>query len=406
MRTLLTIKKEGKLVYQDYSKSFTRHFLEALYLSHANILTGAPLASVIDVIGATRSVDGDSRGSATPTFSPKGNMLIDAPSGNGGVLVLSGQIDSAGAAQQFARTQRLAGHQFGIVIGTDNTLAAPADARLGARIFHGISGTVAASSQDSLLTGDAGDDNNQVTNAVIGFIFHPKKSILLTRIDLKVFRTGAAPGNVTLNVCGINMANSNVPLMDGTVLSTSNVVNANAWGAVSPGAWVPFTFAAPYVLQAGFSYYIYINPSQAAAGNYVNMRYISSALSTRDPINATTAGAPPANLTINTQRRHIYDVWGTVTPEMEYGGTSVYGLTVVNPNGSLNIARTFRNNSGEAIGVQECGLYMPLTRYFATSIQYGFIIFVVCAARDVIAPVVNVANGESIEVIYTPSITV
>jgi hypothetical protein len=405
MRTLLTIKKEGRLIYQDYSKSFTRHMMEALYLSHANILTAAPLASVVDVIGATRSVDGDSKGAVTPTYTPKGNMLIDAPSGNGGVLVLSGQVISAGGEQQFNRTQRLAGHMFGIVIGTDNTPATPADARLGARIYHGTSGTVAASSQDSFLA-DTNDDNTQTTNAVLGFIYHPKKSFLLTRIDLKVFRTGAAPGNVTLNVCGLNMATSITATMDINVLSTSNVVNANAWGAASPGDWVTFTFATPYVLQTGFSYYIYISPSQAAAGNYVNLRNANSNLTTSLPVKGSTTLVPPANLTINTQIRHVYDMWGTVAPEMEYSGTSIYGLTIANPNGSLSIARIFRNNSGEAIGVQESGIYMPLTRYFATSVNYGFLIYSVCAARDVIAPVVNVANGESIEVIYTPGITV
>ena len=60
MRTLLEAKhfsKEGKLLpdsYKGWSKSFTKHFIECLYLSHANILTGAPY-TLADVIGKHNS---------------------------------------------------------------------------------------------------------------------------------------------------------------------------------------------------------------------------------------------------------------------------------------------------------------------------------------------------------------
>jgi hypothetical protein len=107
----------------------------------------------------------------------------------------------------------------------------------------------------------------------------------------------------------------------------------------------------------------------------------------------------------------MIDPRGSALAEMEYGGCGMYGKAIANPNGEFSIARLFRNSSGEAIAVHEVGLYAAVTRYVYR--EYNTVYtrkvgdsWAACAARDVVAPAVNVADGETLEVVYTPQITV
>ena len=100
MRTLLEVKhfsKERKLLpdsYKGWSRSFTKHFIECLYLPHANILTGAPY-SLTDVLGSTtRLVDADSNTPASSLFS-KANMQLVGPGGYGMVNLPMGDTYSS-----------------------------------------------------------------------------------------------------------------------------------------------------------------------------------------------------------------------------------------------------------------------------------------------------------------------
>ena len=43
------------------------------------------------------------------------------------------------------------------------------------------------------------------------------------------------------------------------------------------------------------------------------------------------------------------------------------------------------NNSGNAITVQESGIYLPVTRYWLSLTNYDYNNFIVCAAHDVFA---------------------
>jgi hypothetical protein len=107
----------------------------------------------------------------------------------------------------------------------------------------------------------------------------------------------------------------------------------------------------------------------------------------------------------------MIDPQGSALAEMEYDGCGMFGKSIVNPNGEFSIGRLFRNNSGEAIDVQEVGLYAAVTRYRYREYSSIYVYKVgdawaACVARDVVAPAVNVANGETLEVVYTPQITV
>ena len=167
------------------------------------------------------------------------------------------------------------GHAIGIQIGRSNTAVTPTDAFLNDRIAHGVRAAVGSSNLDSLTSGDDTDRNYANTGGYIGIIYRPLRSMVMSDIQFKCFRTGS-PGNVTVIVVGIANRTFGNLCADSTVIATSNVVNANLWGNASPGALVTFTFASPPVLHAGFTYYIAITPSQASGSNYVNIRSLST----------------------------------------------------------------------------------------------------------------------------------
>ncbi len=412
IRTLLTVKHfshEGQLLHkhQDWSKSFLKHFIEGLYLSHAQIAGATPyIATDGDVPGSlTRLVDGyQSPSAGAPYIYPKVNLRVVGPGGGGGLYAPNGG-EGAGAPGFPAVLQGtfLPGYNIGIVVGRNNTAVTPTDATLVDRVAHGRNGLVAvAASIDSVLVGDTTDSSYAVNNALIGFIYIPKRSFTLTRADFKVFRSGN-PGNVTANVACIGGLTASAAAVDTAPIGTSDVVDANLWGNVSPGAWVTFTFSTPVKLKAGFAYFIYIFPCQVSAGNRVNVRTIAVTPAVGRQIYGTAAASGGAISTGNFQ--WLYDLWGTAGAEMEHGATDIYGYSVVNPNASFIMRRIFMNNSGEAITVQEAGIYIPLAHYITGLGGFDFNAFVFCAARDIFAGIA-VANGESLEVDYTPSITV
>lgn len=404
LRTVLTINKNGRLVYRDYSRSWTKHFMEALYLSHANITSATPLATIKDIMGSEVRA-ADTEGSHPAVASElKSNLLAAAPAGHAGILLQNGGSGNNDLA--YGRAHWVSGNSFGIMIGRDATAATPSDYRLIDPIGHGIGATVAVAASLESFTAEDGDVNSQTTNSAVGAIYVPKRTILVTRIDMKCWRTGN-PGNVTMRVGGVKNSAVNQVSSESTTIGESDVVNANLWGNATPGAVVTFTFSTPVLMLAGLPYFCYIYPSQSGAGQYVNIRYKNLGVAQNGPIKTfVNAAAHPGALSI-TDYHHVYfDIWGTIGAEMEWGGTDFYGFTIADPNASFSLSRLFRNNSGESIEVNECGLVVPVMRYFTVTENYAFNSFMVLAARDVIAPHIDVADGENIEVIYTPSITV
>jgi hypothetical protein len=110
-------------------------------------------------------------------------------------------------------------------------------------------------------------------------------------------------------------------------------------------------------------------------------------------IGTSNTAVTPADNKLVTQINH-----GGAATQMLYGGCEVYGLTFVNPNGSMIIRRFFENVSGGGITVEEVGIYAG----GPTSLANGYFF---CIARDVTGGVV-VADTELLEVTYTVQITV
>jgi hypothetical protein len=409
MRTLLEVKhrsKDGLVLpdsYRGWSRSFTKHFIEGLYLSHANILTGVPY-TVSDVMGSTnRSVDGDGVG-PTNTGNAKANMQVLGPGGYNAVPLFMGDKYS-GVANGFAAFTWVPGHVFGIMIGRSNTAVTPTDVMLNDRIHHGTHGSIGVLTNiESYLPTDLVTETYTNTNGYIGMVIMPKRSCSMTDIQFKCFRTGN-PGNVTAVLIAIDTRSGGPLVIDSAVIATSNIVNANAWPSTSGTASMQtFTFASPPYLQAGFTYFIGITPAQASGGNYVNLRGVT--IGTQPNSSAWAATALNTNMSQQSMQLN-YQIDGTAGAEMEYGSTELMGASYVvsNPTAVFTLRRFFWNNSGEAITVQESGIYFPLTRYIAIVGSYDMNNFIVCAAHDTFAGIV-VNNGESIEVDYTPSIHV
>jgi hypothetical protein len=102
----------------------------------------------------------------------------------------------------------------------------------------------------------------------------------------------------------------------------------------------------------------------------------------------------PDDYALGTQIAH-----GEAAGELLYGGTELYGVTVVNPNASFTIRRYFTNASGGGITVEEVGIY-SLGSDSGVGTMWSF-----CIARDVTGGVA-VADTEILRVTYVPQITV
>lgn len=404
MRTLLTIKKNGRVIRRQFSRSWTRHFIEGLYCAHAQILTAAAI-TITDIIGdTTRLVDGDAYLQLTYSNAPKSNMQVVAPGGQGSVRVHNGSMSGTALSPLMNVGYDLPGHLIGIQVGRDATAVTPTDNQLIDRVAHGVHGASGAGVLlDSAAPADDTPNSGSATVSKIGIVYTPLRTMSLTAMRLKCCRTGN-PGNVTAVIANIN-SNAAATYLEGSTLATSNVVNANLW-LVSPGQDEQFTFAAPVTLQAGCTYIIYITPAYVSAGNLatirmanlaatINYRCLAFTAQTTAPVPLWSYGVP-------------FKIYGTTKAEMEFSGTDIYGLTVADPNASFHLRRIFLNNAGENIEINECGIYFPMTHYFVPfeAYQWQLTQFIVCAARDIIAPHIDVAHGESLEIVYTPSITV
>lgn len=407
IRTLLTIKrfnKYGQLAEpprQQWSRSFTRHFIEGLYVQHSHLLTASALA-VTDVMGSTtRLIDGDSNAAQYK----KSNLRVASPSGYADMTLLSGE--TANSMNSLAQQEFFPGHLAGIQIGRDNTAVTPTDRGLIDRIAHGINASVApAAVIEQINAGDTTNTTHTVNNGFIGFIYIPSRSFTLTNAQFKVWRTGN-PGNVTLQVKGIYQGSTvDRAWLDTAIIQASDVVNANLWLNASPGQFENFAFSTPVTLHQGFIYILAITPSQASPGNNINVRTYAGLTNGRSSFGKWDTVAAVATVGDWNAVTPVYIFTGTAGAEMEYGGTDIYGYIVANPNASFVMRRIFMNNSGEAITVQESAIYIPLSNYKALSSNGSHHNqFVFCAARDIFAGIA-VANGESLEVTYTPSITV
>jgi len=392
------MSRDGRLLdhRQEYSRSFVIGFMRGLYLSHYRLLTTDAM-EVADVMGSTtRRVDGDCADYNTQ-LNPKVNLLMAAPGGHGRVFVHTGRVDGSGVPM-LSPMQQVPGHALGIVIGTDNTPPTASDTRLGNRIHHGQDAPAVGVTLDARTVGDTADYSYTTTNGLIGMLYLPRRGGWVTAVRFRVYREGS-PGMVTCNFVGLH---GDGPTTDTTILGTSDPVDADGWTTDTAGEWIEWTFPAPVPITPGLGYYVYLHPSQVAASHCVNMRRTSSGYGRCRSAHQAALG------TALTTASHfpVYEIIGDSVGDMEHGATDIFGYSVADPHASFTMRRLFMNNSGAAITVRESGIYSLATKWLnSTDRDYNMSYFVLCAARDVFADI-TVGNGETLEVSYTPQITV
>jgi hypothetical protein len=86
---------------------------------------------------------------------------------------------------------------------------------------------------------------------------------------------------------------------------------------------------------------------------------------------------------------------GRNSGQLLYGGTELFGLTFVNPNGSFTIQRYFTNLSGGGVTVNEVAIYCVGQN------AYSF-----CIYHDAVSPGITIADTELLVAQIIPGITV
>jgi hypothetical protein len=96
---------------------------------------------------------------------------------------------------------------------------------------------------------------------------------------------------------------------------------------------------------------------------------------------------------------------GIASGEMEHFTCGVGNFATVSTTASFDIERLFRNSSGDAIVINEVGIYSVVTNT-ATGFETGNpYLRHVCMLRDVLSSGFSVPDGEYLRVVYTISFT-
>ena len=416
MRAIITIRRhrEGKLLEERKfrSRSWVLGMMELLYLAHAQILYSAPYA-LTDILGQERQCDCDHQDSYYRGY--KGNLAWSSPGGYGSIFVPTGsrKEDSDGPFSFWEAMNFLKGDILGIQIGGDNTAVAPADHALGQKIFHGMGASVAGPASFSDYT--TGDDTAHTIDAAtdkVGCLLIPERGFRMSSVRLLLYKAGN-PGNMVLRIKGVRYYYNDTSKFlqpDPTGDIDAITENANTLPVGAPYEWREFALTTPIDMQPGMMYAFALECAGADAANRVYWRYQGTVDPTYnwDRIYSVDGGTL---WTPDDDDRMMIDPQGSALAEMEYGGCEMYGKTISDPNGEFSVSRLFRNNSGENIGVEEVGLYAAVTRY-QSKVYSGAYFYKVgdswaaCVAKDVVAPAVTVNDGETLQVIYTPQITV
>ncbi|MBA7677894.1 hypothetical protein ES703_86160 [subsurface metagenome] len=392
------LDREGRLLERrcQPAKSFTRSFIELLYISHAQIQAASPY-SMTDIDLLPRDVDSQGAGRYA-----KHNLRIGASPGLSPTRCEPG-IDSVG----YSYRVKILGCDLGIEVGVGTTAVTPTDRRLEQRIGHGRRPPDGAPAVFESYT--TGDDNNSApiygTDRWTASAFMPAESHRITSVRVKIWKAaGDTPGNVTVLIQGPDAADdprpSGVTLASGTILEAAIPVD-------TPGDWVECTLATPVDLYAGHQYVIIV---QALTGNSTNdVKWRTTDAPTYKRCSADTPSyflySMNAGVDWSTNPAYcfMFEDKGQSVGEFEYGGCELANilLTGLAPHdGEFTIRRYFTNHCGQAVTVNEAGMTAAGTRY-TTGYAWPFLI-----AHDIVAPGVAVADGELLRATYVPQITV
>ncbi len=417
IKTMLNLSKYDKygrllLHREQESRSWTIGLISLLYASFSQATVAVPSTSIDDDLASRRVAIPTVPGGGSGYGFGSVHLRVAAPSGNSNVLDASYQTGFSGYPQKngYAKT----GKDIGIVIGTDNTAATPTDRRLVRKVPHG-KGTVDGAPADQIVFTGA-DDQNQLMDAASDWCaqcFTPLRDFILTTAELKIYKAGA-PGDLTVEIRSADDV-GNSPIAPNVarcnVLSTGTIAEASI-PAASPGALTSCNLTDVH-LYAGRTYWLVCYAPGASAGNSVTWRWKSSAVYADCPraIAMDLGGTPYKAYSTNsgvswtTTAAQVYGfkVIGTRFNEIFYDGCGISNLVTANPNSQFTIRRLFINHCGADITIQEVGIQAPHA-FYSSGVPWNQVTLL---ARDIIgAGGVTVSTTETLEVTYTPQITV
>lgn len=170
------LDKEGRLLQrkEQLSKSFTKGFLELLYITHAQIGAAAPY-SMTDIDGNARDIDSEA------TYDNfKATLMMGSAPGNSQVIALSGGTDTTSYLDGLI----LEAQKVGIQVGTGTTAATPTDTSMETRIAHGRSAGELEYGGCELVGITFSDPNGEFT--------------------IRRYFTNASGGSITVNEVGLH----------------------------------------------------------------------------------------------------------------------------------------------------------------------------------------------------------
>ena len=187
------LDQNGKLLQrrEQYSHSFTKGFIELLYIAHVQIQSDSPY-SMTDINGSARDIDGQAITSVI-SRGCKSHLQFGAPSGQAELHTLVGTDVDDGLYP----LKHLEGQKVGIQVGTGTNAVTPTDTTLQTRIAHGR-GTGQLEYGGCELVGIAFSDPNGEFTLRRYFTNHSGGSITVNEVGIYAIGTKYATSYTTL----------------------------------------------------------------------------------------------------------------------------------------------------------------------------------------------------------------
>lgn len=387
MRGILEVEvfgRKGELVVcrKQLMRSFTRGFIDGLYVACGNVGY-----SMIDVDMGHRSVNNSYESGAT-----KSNLRIGSPPGRSMVIQATGKRGDLSGESSPKIKYFMWGEDLGIQVGAGTAAVTPADRRLVQRIAHGERAPDGAplTFESYMVNDDA--DFEIYGDKWAAQTFSPLVSHRITSILVKVWKEGA-PGDLSLRLCPVTV--SDQP-QETDIIASGAIAEASL--PVSPGDWAEWTLDAPVDVYVGHLYSLVLYLEGGTYSNSVHWRRDQSgaAYPRGRQYTSTNAGG---YWSVSSGADFMFQERGQSSGELEYGGCELVRLAFSDPNGSFMVRRYFTNSCGQALTINEMGIQTMMT-------QQGQRGWPFLAARDLVAPGVDVAHGELLRATYTVQITV